>query len=266
MLKSIFLLTEGFTMRSCWRAPSSWQKDLAHYAEKHLPLDRGILQHAFFRGTSICLLHSFSTYALQRIAFCFLNKTTAKISRCCVFFALHFTCALCISFLFFFKMNNNQNFTLLPSPLPWLQSHCCCVSLSFQMQTIKTAFTFTVVKKNFFYMCCYPLHFVSSKKTLHAAAFFMFTLLCVFIANTKHFIAMHFNACAPQKNFQVVVHSNPCVPHNSFHAAPVLCFAFVFTHTLLCILLFLIFLIVLLHFTFQRYPFSFFALLCILHW
>lgn len=70
------------------------------------------------------------------------------------------------------------------------------------------------------------------------------SLLCVFISNKiisiccvlhslcceyilshdikgkLHSIAMHFNACAPQEKFHVVVHSNPCAPHTKVSTLP----------------------------------------------
>ena len=115
MLKSIFLLTEGFTIKMCWRAPSSWQRDSPVYAKKHLPLDKGIyhtmLKNIFLltEGFTMCILKKHlpldrgiyhdtvlkSTFLINRgitNRHCFTCSFKNKQSlHCCVCIAVHFS-------------------------------------------------------------------------------------------------------------------------------------------------------------------------------
>ena len=52
-----------------------------------------------------------------------------------------------------------------------------CVTCISDANNTLTALTFTAVKKNSFYMCCCPLHFIffNNNKNLRVAAFFIFT-------------------------------------------------------------------------------------------
>lgn len=53
-------LNRGIHLKLCLRAPSSWQRDLPHYAEKHLPLDKWIHHDTVLKSTFL-LIEGFTT-------------------------------------------------------------------------------------------------------------------------------------------------------------------------------------------------------------
>ena len=120
------------------------------------------------------------------------------------------------------------------------KSSCCCIF------HVHTALCFYCQYKTFH---CYALHSLCCEYIL-SHYIKKIQLLC---------ISMH---VLHKKNFHDAVHSNPCAPHTKVSTLPLF---YVLPSHCCAGLLACIFLIPLLHFTFQRCPFFFSALLCILH-